>query len=321
METPQEFDLLNYLPIETQTYLFSFVTFTELAALRLTCKYWNENIWCFVVTIDPTSFRELIQHRIENTNFDYLDDIFSEPDPHLIERFKLKRYKLFHILFEKVSLCPRKVQQFTIENHSDFEVIKLEFISAMEKYPLFANQLRHLKIVDMDMESLKRIIDLCRSLKTLQIEYTSKSNFSIELSSCIELESLTLKNIYLTTNQIIDLSIHCKQLQKLTLEGGTLNPLTCSSNPYFFLPSNLTYLGFLNLNVVGSFVYSSTCTPLRNVFMNLKLFEVTGSVFFGNFQNKVFKTQFPGLDVVCSHLNDEDEDEDDDLDYPGLFDW
>ncbi len=86
----------------------------------------------------------------------YIDDLFSEPDPRLVEVTKVQQLPIFHKIFKRVSLSRHRLDKFVLHATDGFQDIKEDFLSAMEKYPAFIQQITSLTAINVKFEDLAR---------------------------------------------------------------------------------------------------------------------------------------------------------------------
>jgi hypothetical protein len=86
----------------------------------------------------------------------YIDDLFSEPDPRLVEVSKVQQMPIFHKIFEQVNLSHRKFDTFVLHATDGFEDVKEDFFSGLELYPSFIQQITSLTAIDVKVEDLAR---------------------------------------------------------------------------------------------------------------------------------------------------------------------
>lgn len=87
---------------------------------------------------------------------DYIDDLFSEPDPRLIEVLKVQQIPVFHKIFQQVDLSRRKFDKFVLQATDGFADIKEDFFSGLEAYPSFIQQITSLTAIHIRADDLAR---------------------------------------------------------------------------------------------------------------------------------------------------------------------
>ncbi len=122
----------------------------------MTCHYYRLNVWAFILTLDPIALQNMVAQAADIASSAYIDDLFSEPDPRLVELSKVQQLPIFHKIFERVSLSRRKLDKFVLYAAEGFDDIKEDFFSAIEKYPSFIENITSLTAIDVRREDLER---------------------------------------------------------------------------------------------------------------------------------------------------------------------
>jgi hypothetical protein len=111
--------------------------------------------------LPPKEISDLVVKTADIASYDYgMADanLFSFDDTPRQEVIKAEKsdFKVFDFIFEKVDQSVRKVDYFTVENTDGFGDISDDFISALERYPGFFQQLRKLTLTRLENSQVQR---------------------------------------------------------------------------------------------------------------------------------------------------------------------
>jgi hypothetical protein len=295
--------MLAQQPAEIQALIFSYATLTDIKSISITCQYYRLNVWALIVTLDPASLSNMVAQAADIASSAYIDDLFSEPDPRLVEVSKVQRMPIFHKIFEQVNLSHRKFDTFVLHATDGFEDVKEDFFRGLELYPSFIQQITSLTAIDVKVQDLVRFLKLTPHVRHLDWQVHNKNfPYNLQRAKLPPITSLVLRKCHCQLwNFLLHLSFDLPSLISLDLVDCVFRTQRFH---FIKLNSSLERVGFLNSKFMPSSTDSSPITlmllnALRFELPQLKVLDLRGSVAVTQFCNVwTVKQEFPNVEIV-----------------------